>query len=109
MGQAILQFFVLAQQNIEFLYVAILQTQNGVDVQSISKPLYMLQDACCVLQMLDLFTDADLPFHYWQLSASPFQFLTSVTLDLEHKEQKLSSYAPFHHYGSVGEATLNYE
>lgn len=39
MGQAILQFSVLAQQNIEFLYVAILQKQNGVDVQSISKPL----------------------------------------------------------------------
>lgn len=95
MGQAILQFFVLAQQNIEFLYVAILQTQNGVDVQSISKPLYMLQDACCVLQMLDLFTDADLPFHYWQLSASPFQFLTSVTLDLEHKEQNS---VHMHHY-----------
>lgn len=56
--------------------------------------------ACCFLQILDLLTnakctDADLPFHYWQLSASPFQFLTSVTLDLEHKEQ---SSVHMHHY-----------
>lgn len=77
-------------------------------------------DACCFLQILDLLTnakctDADLPFHYWQLSASPFQFLTSVTLDLEHKEQNsvhMHHYITLHYItldGSVGEATYNYE